>query len=443
MNPDRPSGIPNGDGPPGHRDTEAEPVRQRSGLVERLGKAFKALNLFAQYRRLGGAEEQLHQLEQLALRLEQTQETSGASFSRAITSVQGEIEQLRDSRLPHAEQRLDQIEQDLRAAQQEAGRLRELHTRDAERFDHLEEALRSAGGEVERLRDVVLPATLQRGDVLVDRLVEELDEQASLLERLLRREPLPAPAVGAGERRLAETFAALQPALADALAVVTEGSATAYRLEHLLAMLRERPPVLDLAAGRGEMLQLLGEAGVAARGVESDSARAQAARRRGLPLVDGQLPEVLQQLDDASYGSVLARHILDLLPTGNLLRVLQEVARLLEPGGVLLVESLNPAALRLAAGPLWNDPRRRPLPVTTLRRYLQASGFAIEETQLLDPAPEEERFLPGEVQPPSSDTQQETHQEMRRLQQRLDELLNGPQTVLIRAVKPGGEYEDE
>jgi O-antigen chain-terminating methyltransferase len=324
--------------------------------------------------------------------------------------IQGELESLGDERIPAIERRLDNTERIADSAEAEAARLRE----------------------------VVVPAVVDRGNVLIDRLAAELEEVASLVQRMLLAEPLPVPSSGP-ERRMAEELALVQPRILDAFRG-SEGEIR-HRLEHHLAVLEGVESVLDLGCGRGELLLLLREAGVEASGVESDPALAQAARRRGLGIIENDVFEALRSQDDGRWGAITAIHFLEHFVVADVLSLLDQFRRVLQPGGVLLVECPNPHNLRVGAALFWRDPTHlRPLLPETLALYLEASGFEVGDVSFLHPFPSEERFGEdglrsgaelGNGLAPIVDR-------IERMAGRLDELLTGPRDFAIVARKPTG-----
>ena len=217
-------------------------------------------------------------------------------------------------------------------------------------FRGVDGAIAAGNDDTTRLRDDVVPAMVGKSDVLLERLAAELDELGSLVEPMLRREPLPIPGESAvDESKLASAMAAVQPALLEAFR--GPEAEIRHRLDHYLEALKANPPVLDLGSGRGELLLMLREAGVAASGVEGDAAVAQASRRRGLEVVEADVLEGLRAVGDGSRGAVTAIHLFEHLEPPALLAVLSEVRRVLRPGGVLIVESPNPHSLRVGAAP--------------------------------------------------------------------------------------------
>jgi SAM-dependent methyltransferase len=336
-------------------------------------------------------------------------------LSVAIQTVQSELAELRDRRLEPAEKRTDA----------------------------LEEAVRGISKEIGRLRDEVVPASVARSDALLDRLAEELEEVASLTERVLSGEPLPvAGAAPIDEGRLTAALAEVQPLLLESFRGAEEE--IRHRLDRYLPELKSRPPVLDLGCGRGELLLLLREAGVAATGVEGDPALAGAARRRGLEVVEGDVLETLRAQEAASWGAVTAIHLLEHLPPAALAAVLAEIRRVLRPGGLLIAECPNPHSLRVGAALFWQDPtHHRPLLPETLELFVRAAGMTLERRELLHPFPADQLLADDEGGTGAvADADLTTLAErVDRLRGRLDEILHGPRDFVVWAVKPDSTIE--
>ncbi len=306
------------------------------------------------------------------------------------------------------------------------------------RADTGESAIRDVSGEIGRLRDEVFPASMARSDALLQRLAEELEEVASLSERSLRGEPLPVSGTSPlDEGRLADALAEVQPLLLESF----RGSEDEirHRMDRYLADLKPKAPVLDLGCGRGELLLLLREAGVDATGVEGDPALAEAARRRGLEVVEGDVLEVVKDQESESRGAVTAVHLFEHLTSAKLIAVLAEIRRVLRPGGLLIAECPNPHSLRVGASLFWQDPtHQRPLLPETLELMLRAAGFVFDRRELLHPFPSDQLLADdqggtGAVTDPEISMLAER---VDRLRDRLDEILHGPRDFAVWAVKP-------
>src|SRR2546421_2585477 len=69
--------------------------------------------------------------------------------------------------------------------------------------------------------------------------------------------------------------------------------------------------VLDIGCGRGELLMLLKEHRIAARGVDINADMVATARDRGLDVVQADAAAYLQTLPDASLGGIIASQVIE------------------------------------------------------------------------------------------------------------------------------------
>jgi SAM-dependent methyltransferase len=162
-------------------------------------------------------------------------------------------------------------------------------------------------------------------------------------------------------------------------------------------------PVVDLGCGRGEFLELLGEAGIAARGVEGNAHAARDCRERGLDVVEADLLESLRAEPEASLGGLFAAQVVEHLPPATLVALLRESHRALRPGGLLVLETVNAASALAFLDVFLRDlTHDRPLHPDTLRFLAAAAGFSDVRVELRSPVPADVRLhtLPGSGLPP-------------------------------------------
>jgi SAM-dependent methyltransferase len=212
------------------------------------------------------------------------------------------------------------------------------------------------------------------------RLVRELEER---LVRLERR--------GAEGGAAAPVTVAAQPAAA----ALPDYFAFESRMRGSVESIRERQrpyvddfrgagPVLDIGCGRGELLSLLRDAGIEARGIDADADMVAYARGEGLDVEQADVVEYLERLDDGSLGGIFMGQVVEHLPPGTLARTLMLAATKLRAGGILVAETINPLS-PLALRHYFADlTHAQPLVPETLELLARQAGFAETEIRFLN-----------------------------------------------------------
>jgi 2-polyprenyl-3-methyl-5-hydroxy-6-metoxy-1,4-benzoquinol methylase len=150
---------------------------------------------------------------------------------------------------------------------------------------------------------------------------------------------------------------------------------------------REHAPVLDLGCGRGEMIQVLRDAGITARGVDSHDDSVALCAAKGLEVAKADLFAYLSDLPDASLGGVISCQVVEHLPPARLPEMIRLVHAKLRVGGLVALETPNPECLAIFATHFYIDPtHRHPIPPALTSFYLEEAGFGRIEIERLSPA---------------------------------------------------------
>jgi O-antigen chain-terminating methyltransferase len=154
--------------------------------------------------------------------------------------------------------------------------------------------------------------------------------------------------------------------------------------------------VLDIGCGRGEFLELMREAGIPARGIDLSAESVDLCRSKGLRAEAADLFIHLESLEDASLDGIFSAQVVEHLPPDRVPEMIRLAARKLVRGGVIAIETPNPACLAIFATHFYLDPTHtRPVPYALLAFYMQECGIGNVERYDLFPAVESFPSLRG------------------------------------------------
>ena len=167
------------------------------------------------------------------------------------------------------------------------------------------------------------------------------------------------------------------------------------RLEAYVPTFRGHADVLDIGCGRGEFLDLLRQEGISARGIDLNPAMVDEARARGLEAVRADALAHLEGLPDASLGGLFAAQVVEHLQPAYLWRLLETSAHKIRPGGVIVLETINPACWVAFFESFIRDVTHVwPLHPDTLAYFLRVSGFDRIEIEFKSPVDASSRLMP-------------------------------------------------
>jgi SAM-dependent methyltransferase len=151
---------------------------------------------------------------------------------------------------------------------------------------------------------------------------------------------------------------------------------------HYAPMFDGHGPVLELACGQGEFLQLLAGRGTPAQGLDADLHMVSATRSLGLAAEPGDAAEFLhREPAPGPFGGVFCAHLLEHMAPGSAAHLLDGVRRVLRPGGVFVAVIPNLACYAVLTRDFWRDPTHvRPYDVALVEFLCTRAGLTVEAT---------------------------------------------------------------
>lgn len=155
------------------------------------------------------------------------------------------------------------------------------------------------------------------------------------------------------------------------------------------------PTALDLGSGRGEWCNLLKGRGWLCTGVENNPTMIAEAESKNFVSVNADALEFVRNTKNESYDVVTAFHLVEHLQSEYAIELLEQINRILKPGGIIIVETPNPENLAVATWAFHMDPTHvRPIPPPLMVYYAELAGFRANRILRLNGKPAAEDFGP-------------------------------------------------
>ncbi|AXF19743.1 hypothetical protein CUJ89_03910 [Burkholderia pyrrocinia] len=167
--------------------------------------------------------------------------------------------------------------------------------------------------------------------------------------------------------------------------------------------------ILDLGCGRGEWLSLLRAENHDVIGVDVSPNTNNA----NLKTVQSDAIAYLMDCANASCSVITSFHMIEHMAPASQLELLKEAMRVLEPGGMLILETPNPENMIVGASNFYLDPtHKRPIPPQLLQLLFEENGFVDVQSVRLHP-------------------NTELHTQLSPVSNQLANLLAGPQDYAV------------
>jgi 2-polyprenyl-3-methyl-5-hydroxy-6-metoxy-1,4-benzoquinol methylase len=152
--------------------------------------------------------------------------------------------------------------------------------------------------------------------------------------------------------------------------------------------------ILDIGCGRGEFLELLREAGIKVKGVDLDLDMVLYCREKGLNVIQEDGFAYLDSLPDEALGGVFAAQVIEHLESKQIIELVKLCQRKLRPGGILILETLNPKCLMIFAESFYMDfSHIKPIHPEAMKFLLESPGFLNIELKFSAPVEPSKRLL--------------------------------------------------
>jgi len=148
--------------------------------------------------------------------------------------------------------------------------------------------------------------------------------------------------------------------------------------------------VLDLGCGRGEFLELLGEKGVEAEGIDINEQMIAVCREKGFSCRKSDILVGLSEYEDGSLGGIFSSQVVEHLSPPQLKRLIELAYFKLAPNGCLVLETLNPTSVFSLVQVYFLDlSHQQPIHPRALQFLLENAGFEDVTTSFSSPLEEE------------------------------------------------------
>lgn len=268
---------------------------------------------------------------------------------------------------------------ELHAAFQHRVTLLDQEFRETIRLQHREfhELVRQAGDDIQKRLWVDLDRIRTEYETIIHAEIRMLRQKAAL-SRVDGAGARPAPGAGELQRldwlKFAEKFRGGEDYVRERQRMYAE-------------RFRGAGDVLDLGCGRGELLEVLKENGIAARGIDFSEECVVLCRTKGLQAERADLFEYLRDQPDGSMGGIVCSQVVEHLEPERIPELVRLGHAKLRPSAIFAVETPNPECLAIFATHFYLDPTHtRPIPPPLMAFYFEEAGLGRIEVERLYPA---------------------------------------------------------
>jgi SAM-dependent methyltransferase len=205
------------------------------------------------------------------------------------------------------------------------------------------------------------------------------------------------------------------------------------RQQAYLGYFKGQNDILDIGCGRGEFLELLGQAGIKGKGVDLDLDMVLHCREKGLDVVHDDGLAYLDSLPEETLGGIFGAQVVEHLESKQIIEMVQLCRRKLRSGGILVLETPNPKCLVIFAESFYTDfSRIKPIHPEAMKFLFESTGFLNIELKFSAPVESSKRISSF----PAPNILGTTSEMFNRSLEQLNELLYGFRDYAVIGRKP-------
>ncbi len=144
-------------------------------------------------------------------------------------------------------------------------------------------------------------------------------------------------------------------------------------------------PLVDLGCGRGEFLEIMREQGILAFGVDTNAKNIEEVRQKELDVRQEDVIDFLESAAPNSLAAVTSFQVIEHIPNADLRKLIKLAYEKLAPGGILLLETVNPYCLETFRTYYLDPTHQNPVPLDLLSVLYQFYGFTATEVFFQNP----------------------------------------------------------
>jgi O-antigen chain-terminating methyltransferase len=190
--------------------------------------------------------------------------------------------------------------------------------------------------------------------------------------------------------------------------------------------------VLDIGCGRGELLSLLKDNGIGAKGIDMNEDMVLYCQKLGLDVQKAEALSYIQSMDDKSLDGVFSGQVVEHLKPLELINLVKLSYDKMKYGTYFIAETINPLCLSVFAKSFYMDMTHvKPVHPVTIKFLMESAGFRDVEFKFFSPHSDEAKLDKIDISYEIDEKSRKQIELMNKNIDKLNELLYGYQDYAV------------